>query len=222
MFDPKSYMSTSYLVFKILKMPPEASWISFIGIKADKAEEECKDVVELALKHFPELKEREKKLINLISTSRNLDDARVVVNSLIEAYNMGGPSFLGKTPSSYKLLELNKKVYEYALKSLLRTKKLVETKYVEVYTINSKFNIQSILVSKLARIRPDKSVLVANLKGDIIHVEVRTPLKKGYSKFEKLIKGLIDDMGGHDNAFGFSLHKEKFPQLLETLSKVKF
>ncbi|HDJ96727.1 MAG TPA: DHH family phosphoesterase, partial [Candidatus Aenigmarchaeota archaeon] len=109
--DPDLYLPTSYLVYKIFNMPIEASWIAAIGIKADKAEKQCEDVLKKAYKTFPEFKEIEGRLIGLVSVCKNLSDSSGVINSLIESYNLGGPTFFGKTPSSSKLIKVSKTVY---------------------------------------------------------------------------------------------------------------
>jgi len=220
MFDKSLYIATSYLVYKILDLPEDACWIASTGIKADKSENSCQDVLKQTYKKFPEFKKMERRLIGLTSTSKNISNASIIVNSLIECYNMGSPSFFGKTPSSSKLIRISKQVHTESLKNLLNAKRLMETNKILLYTINSDFNIQGLIANKIFKLNPEKTIVVCNskLNEELIHLEVRTDKKSMYKKFLKKLEKVVEDIGGHENAFGLSLQKDKFDEFLRILS----
>ncbi len=222
-FNPRNfkkdlYMSTSCLVYRILDMGKEYSWISAIGVVADKSEGSCKSIIEDANSEFPGFEEILSKLVSMVSVSKNLDDSRIVVNSLVEAHNIGGPFFFGKTPTSSRLAKISKQVLNEAVRMLIKANLVYSGKNLEVYTIKSKYNVQSLVVNKLFGMKKDKTIVVANLN-DVVHVEVRSN-KSCYSKFEKALKDVVDDIGGHDQAFGMSLKKTNFHAFLEALKKL--
>lgn len=219
--DPQLYLPTSYLVYKILDMPVDASWIATIGIKADKAEEQCKDLLNKAYRAFPELKDMEGKLISLVSVCKNLNDASVVINSLIESYNLGGPSFFGKTPSSSRLIQASKIVYEEMMKGMMKMTTVLNTKDLVMYTVNSRMNVQGLITSKLLRLNPERTIVVCNsgLSDSVVHCEVRTNSKRVHKKLFKILEPLVEDIGGHENAFGFSIKKGNFQKMIQSLSE---
>jgi single-stranded DNA-specific DHH superfamily exonuclease len=226
LFDKNSYIATSYLVYKILNSltdMSEACWIASTGIKADKSESSCGDILELTYDTYPEFKQVESRLIRLTSVSKNLPNANIVVNSLIECYNIGSPSFFGKTESSSKLLKIARKVNREAINALTNIEKILETEKVIVYKIKSEFNVQSLIVNRLFIRNPKKIVVVCNFRKneEIIRAEVRTNQQQAFEEFSKNLKDLIEDIGGHKQAFGFSFTKENFQGLIKKLSKFK-
>jgi single-stranded DNA-specific DHH superfamily exonuclease len=165
---------------------------------------------------YPEFKDIENKLINLTSTSRNIHDASIVVNGLIECYNIDSPSFLGKTVSSAKLLKINKEIEKEIEKVLINSEKILETKNNVIYRINSRFNIQSIVSNKLITIYPNKNIIICNSGSNkkIMYLEVRSKEDELLEKLCVRLKDLVEDIGGHKKAFGFSIKKEKFHEII--------
>jgi len=220
LYDPSLYMSTSCLVYNILNMPKEAAWIAAIGIKADKSEETCEKIVKTAYRVTPEFKKLERKLVSLVSASKNMSDARIVVNSLIESYKMGGPSFFGKTPSSSKLKVIINRVRENLMKALLKMERVMETRSLLINMINSGYNLQGLIASKLLRLTPEKTIIVCNtgLSDDLVYGEVRTNSDKEHKRLFAILEEICEDIGGHEKAFGFSIKKENFKVFLEKIS----
>jgi len=218
--DKNLYIATSCLVYNILDKlidMSKACWIASIGIKADKSEESCENILKLTYDMYPEFKDIENKLINLTSTSRNIQNASIVVNSLIECYNIGSPSFFGKTVSSVKLVKINKEVDEEVDRVLTDLEKILETKNIVIYKINSRFNIQSLISNKISINYPNKNIIVCNSGSNekIMYLEVRSKQDELLEKLCKKLKGLVEDIGGHKRAFGFSVTKEKFPKIVK-------
>ena len=217
--DKNLYIATSCLIHDILDKlvdMSKACWVTSIGIKADKSEETCEKILKLTYDMYPEFKNIENKLIRLTSTSRNIQDASIVVNSLIECYNIGSPSFFGKTPSSAKLIKVNKEVEREVEKVMNDLEKLLETKNTVIYKIDSRFNIQSLISSKISINYPNKTIIVFNFgsKEKITHSEVRSREDNLLEKLCIELKDLVEDIGGHKRAFGFSFKKEVFPKIV--------
>ncbi len=222
LIDENSYIATSCLIYKILSNLSdmiESCWIAAIGIKADKSEDSCKDLLELTYEIFPEFKQVENRLIRLTSVSKNLNDSRIVVDSLIECYNIGNPSFFGKTETSSKLMDVYRKVKKEYEMLLDKTRKLMNTKIFSLYVIDSRFNVQGMLANRLFNKEPKKTIIVCNLNDDMIRGEVRSNDERMFEIFMKSFNETIEEMGGHKKAFGFSLKKEKFKDFLGILSK---
>ena len=221
LLDKNAYIATSCLIYRILNKLTDLSdacWIASIGIKADKSEKTSEDILKLTYKEYPEFKKLESKLIRLTSVSKNLLDANIVVNSLIECYNIGSPSFFGKTESSSKLVKMSKRInleFKLVMNSL---KELLKTKKISFYGIYSDFNIQSLVANSLFMREPKKTIIVCNLKEDLMRAEVRSMRDGDFKKFEKKLKEIIEDIGGHKRAFGFSLKREKLDDLLKVLA----
>jgi hypothetical protein len=201
----------------------EACWIASTGVKADKSESSCEDILKLTYDTYPEFKQVESRLIRLTSVSKSLPDASIVVNSLVECYNIGSPSFFGKTESSSKLLKIAREVNREIASVMVNTEKILETEKVIVYKIESEFNVQSPIANRLFVRNPKKVVVVCNFKRDkgIIHAEVRTNQERAFEEFSENLKKVIEDIGGHKQAFGFSFKKENTQNLIEKLSKFK-
>lgn len=220
LFDKDFYIATSYLVYKILDLPEDTCWIVSTGVKADKSEESCEDVLDLTYEKFPEFKDLEGRLIRLTSVAKNLPDANVVVNSLVECYNIGTPSFFGKTPSSSKLMKKAKLIRTEAVRTMLNLKKIFESDKILVCSIDTDFNIQSLIAGRLFMLNPEKTVVVYNLKNDIVHAEVRTDSKRVHEKFFRQLKSVAENIGGHECAFGFSFDKSKLENFIQILTTI--
>jgi single-stranded DNA-specific DHH superfamily exonuclease len=220
LFDKDSYLATSYLVYKILDLPEDTCWIVSTGVKADKSEESCEDVLDLTYKKFPEFKDLEGRLIRLTSVAKNLPDANIVVNSLVECYNIGTPSFFGKTPSSSKLIKKAKLIRAETARAMLSLKKIFESDKILVCSITTEFNIQSLIAARLFMLNPEKTVVVCNLRNDIIHAEARTDSKHIHEKFFERLKDVVENIGGHECAFGFSFDKNKLKNFIQILTTI--
>jgi len=217
--DKKLYIATSCLVYNIIDKLidiSKACWVASIGIKADRSEETCEKILSLTYNMYPEFKKIEGKLIKLTSTSRNIQDASIVVNSLIECYNIGSPSFFGKTTSSAKLVKINKKVDREVEEVLKNLEKILETKNTVIFKINSSFNVQSLISNKISINYPNKNIIIFNSgsKEKVIHSEVRSKEDALLEKLCRDLKDLVEDIGGHKKAFGFSFIKENLPKIV--------
>jgi len=225
LYDKNSYIATSCIVYEILNNlidMSESSWIASVGVRADKSEESCEDILGLTNEMYPEFRNVENRLIRLTSTSRNLPDASIVVNSLVECYNIGSPSFFGKTESSSKLLKIYKEVEIELENTLLKSEKLLESEKIVVYKINSKFNVQSLISSKLIISHPNKTIIVCNFGSNekIVYVEIRSVQEGLFENFCIELKDLVEGIGGHKKAFGLSILKGRFSHLLDYLKNV--
>ncbi|MDI6826024.1 MAG: hypothetical protein QMD36_02390 [Candidatus Aenigmarchaeota archaeon] len=225
-FDKNSYIATSYLVCKILNNltdMSDACWIAALGVKADKSEDFCKDIIKLTEEKYPEFRNVEKRLIRLTSVARNLSDASLVVNSLVECYNIGSPSFFGKTESSSRLLRISKYIDREVIDVLSKAEKIIETEKIIVYGIDSEFNIQGVIANNLFIRHPKKIIVVCNFMKhkEIIHVEVRDNQEWAFKRFNEELKDMVEDLGGHKQAFGLSILRARIPDFLERLSKFK-
>jgi len=225
LYNKNSYIATSYIAYKILDNlidMSESCWVAAVGIRADKSEESCEDIINLTDDMYPEFRNVENRLIKLTSTSRNLSDATVVVNGLVECYNIGNPSFFGKTESSAELLKIYKEVEREVENVLIKCDKLLESEKIVVYKINSKFNVQSLISNRLTISQPKKTVIVCNFGSNekIVYVEIRSIQEELFEKFCIELKDLVEDIGGHKKAFGLSISKEKFSYLLDYLKNI--
>jgi single-stranded DNA-specific DHH superfamily exonuclease len=224
LFNKKSYIATSCLLYNILNNLTDMSkacWIAALGAKADKSEESCKDVIELTDEMYPEFKDVEKRLIRLASVSRNLPDASLVVKSLVECYNIGSPSFFGKTECSSRLLRISREIDREVMNVLSKAEKILETEKVVVYRIDSEFNVQSIIANKIFLRHSKKVIVVYNTmkNKEIIHSEVRSNQEWAFDEFSSRLSDIVEDLGGHKQAFGLSISRMKIPEFLNRLSK---
>jgi single-stranded DNA-specific DHH superfamily exonuclease len=184
-------------------------WLVAIGSAADKCAcfEDEAHVSREELKWF----------ISLISSAGSLGKADVALNSVIEAAELGSPTFLGKTPNSKRLIKFKQKVEHEVNRILHGISPDFAGKRLVVYHISSSLRIQGYLAGRLKNLYPKKVTAVANAQC----VDFRTDLP--INLVNVLKKCGVQDFGGHPKAAGCTLakgeEKEFFVKLQEELEK---
>ena len=214
------YYPTSYLVWKMFfDKVKNTEWIAYFGCKADKCEK-CNDLYLQALKKFPELK-RTKEIFEYLNLSRNLKSSLIINLALIETYKFGSPKYFKLTHAYHTLKSLKKQIEREIASWLLNKQKIFENDKIQVFRICSEFNIQGAIASRILKNSKKQIICIFNdcLEQSKVYFEFRSKTD-AYNLFEKLMKELCIDYGGHERAFGCTVNEaflEKFIERIKNL-----
>jgi len=66
----------------------------------------------------------------------------------------------------------------------------------------------------------NKTIVVLNVGSDKVHLEVRSPLNNAYQMFRQEVKEFVDNMGGHEKAFGAVLGKHVVKDVVDRIERI--
>ncbi|NOZ82150.1 MAG: DHH family phosphoesterase [Candidatus Micrarchaeota archaeon] len=188
-FDkPDAYISTSQVVFDILGKPVKDEWIMRVGavgdraLKGDENERKASEIIE-AVKVI----ERETGLIKLVRFLTRCESIDEFVNS------------------SYSLLrdEIEREI-ENQIKKFR-----IFMEDITFFELESKYNITSILATRLLDMFPDKTIIVFSRKDGFIKISGRSKKYDIGTAFRKAVEG-IGRGGGHRVAAAAKIPESEF------------
>lgn len=228
---PKAYLSTSYLVYhllKKLKKPVQGyAWIAALGVIGDYAFEEGKDVLDEARRGDESLLRGEPresrlgeggKLISAAITARGEKGAEKALQALMKAsqlQNLEGDQQLEKWEKTIR------EEVERVVESFEREKEWHPQKNLAILDIKSKFSVTSIVSTILAEKHPDLTIIVRRRVEEGSKLSFRN--QSGNVNLNDLVKRAckgIGQGGGHEKAAGafvtdWETFRKRFLKLLK-------
>lgn len=205
---------TCVLVYEELKKIvdlDDVKWLVAIGSFADKApcyQQSVLRYVSRSRLYF---------FISLISSAGSFGRADVAMNSLVEAAELGSPTFIGVTPNSKRLIGYKIAVERETGKLMHEIKPEFVGKRLVIYRINSKMHVQGYFAGMLKRAHRKHVISVINMGFDRAHIDFRTDAK--INMVEILKKCDLDDFGGHPQAAGCSISKRELENFIKKLKE---
>jgi len=218
--DPKVYQSTAYLVYKLLSYMEEDPdvWIAILGAIGDYNLEYSQDLVKKAQEYDSMKKYREAchaieasriaktfncdEIVDFLTTVKSIDD-------ILEDRRFAEAAMLIENEIQSEISNANENVETFG--NLL------------MYNCKSKYNIRSVISTKIAEKHKTKVVIVYGEQGKSVIGSMRNQgrtintvdvLKKAAAG----VKGFTG--GGHDAASGFSVPEKDWKNFKENLAKV--
>lgn len=223
-FEKKDiYQSTSYVAYKICSKIHDISqylWVAAVGMVADYDLSHSKELVEEVKKKYTSLEDfsmlsfiiesarATKKMTceEIVNTLSRYDDYREFLESkdaqkMVEAYK----ELQNEIDTTYGDAEANSE----------RMGKLI------LYNIKSKYNIASIISTKLAEKYKNKIIVVYEKGGSKAKLSARTQSGTDIAKLlQKAARGLRASAGGHEAAAGATMEAKEWDKFKENLIKL--
>jgi len=202
-------------------------WIAVIGSVTDSF---LPDFYSDFLKNYPELGVETKKAFDVLYKSKIGEAARVLQNGLKDTTTnvVKMLKFLIDAKSPYDILEENSKNYlmykrsneiDKKYKSLLARAKTFLSENLLFFQYGGDLSISGELSNELSYLFPDKTIVVAYVKGAKVNLSLRG--KKIREKFLKIISKIENATGGgHEDAVGGVIQSSDLEKFEGELEKV--
>ncbi|MCD6367607.1 MAG: DHH family phosphoesterase [Candidatus Aenigmarchaeota archaeon] len=220
--DPNAYYPASYIVYKIsepLGMDvKKCSWISAVGVIGDHGEKTCKDVIEDAIRDHGIDRNDLNFLSNIIESSKGVKG----MSGISEAYQIFLNAESPKDVLESKLIGYYHK-YQKEINQLISDFRYHSEFFPEtdsyLYEIKSRYNITSVLSTKISEEMPDSAVFVYKVR-DYLFISARC--QTGRINVGKLMEKLSEGIGsggGHPQAAAATIPKKHIEEFMERLRK---
>jgi len=220
--DENIYLPTSYIVWRLFQRRKDYSFIAHFGSKLDKCEK-CDDLYALALSKYPEINNVFNEMSEILNVSRYIKSANIVANMLISLYRSGSPKYLKATSEYSKLSRLKHLINNEISKHVSHPQKVFHDKKISVIRVCSSFSVHTSVASLYSKFMKEKVVVVYNpcISKEHVYFEVRSK-EDLYDVFKKELFKYVESFGGHENAFGFKVSKEKMSEVLDLIKNITF
>lgn len=232
LFREKVYLSASYLTYQLcsqIEKMDDFLWTSMIGIIGDYNTKDSTELVKKAKEMYPDIvkatdqeslhnsmfgqaaemiaaakacKVTCEEIVNILESSKNFED--VLQNSTLS--------------------ECYRNVQQEIERVLIDAKSKIDTgKRVLFYEIMSRFNISSIISTKLSKEYPGKIIILWQLIGNKIKVSARNQSREfnvGRLLMEATKNMKYASAGGHDAAGGVSMRAEDWDEFVERINTI--
>lgn len=231
LFRGKVYQSASYLTYKICSKILDMKkylWIAAVGIVGDYNIDDSMDLIKEIKKEYPNLFSQENDIRSAIFNSifghisniiTAMKASRVSCERVVKI--MDSAETITEIEKNKEFLDYYEKVQEEIDRMMINIKSSVDdSKRVIFYEIKSKYNLRSVIATKLSEIYPKKLVVV----WDVIRNNVKFSARNQDRTIdvEKVLREAASDfkyasVGGHESAAGGSIRKEDFEDFKNAL-----
>src|SRR3989344_4813155 len=226
--DKKSYIPTSYMVYKVVK---SNLWLAVIGCLFDY---KIPDFIKEFKKEYPDL-------VNKITKDPGYLKYKAPVSKLVKifAFNMKGKikdiknsiRAMEKIETPYEIInqttEEGKLIYNRYEKlnreyeRLMDKGKACATKEKLLIFVYPSFetSFTSDVATELSYLYQNKTILVLREKDDELKLSMRDQKRNIDKTFKKAMEGLIGHGGGHPHAVGGSIKRKDFEVFVDRIKK---
>ncbi len=224
MDDPRVYQSTSYIAYNICSMikdMQDSLWIAAVGMVADYDLTSSQDVVEEIKKKFSiEGKLYDSwigRIADMIEAARS--SKAYTCEQMFEIF------FSAKSQEdifkNHTLLEAYKEVQNEIMSVLNDAKANAEfTDRIMFYNIKSKYNLSSIISTRLSEMYENRLIVVYQKAGNKIKVSARCQKGMNVGKIMETATESIGSGGGHEAAAGATFDANKWEEFKQNVIKL--
>ncbi len=219
--NPKMYQSTTYLAYKIISKMADISdmlWVAAVGAVADYDLRWSEDVMKEAQKKW-DMKTFQR-LAAMIDSARITHSKSceqivdVIINSKSPEQILQSEDFL----QSYN--DIESEIAAVTADAIAGAEKAGD---VVFYNIKAKYNIKSVISTKLSEKWPDKLLVIWEKTGNRVSMSVRNQNKN--IDANKVIRSAVKDIrgasgGGHEAAAGATMPAEEWDNFKRTLIEI--
>lgn len=227
--DPNIYTSTTYNAYKVcsaIKDMEEHLWVAGIGMVSDYNLDDSKDIVALVGKKYCVTDDLYKSFIgriaDMIFSARATKD--LSCEQMTELFTKADGIEKLKEMDNYKKMEHAFYLIEEEINSILEDARINARKdgNLIIYNTKSKYNLNSIISTKISEKNLDRLVMVYSKNGARYKVSARNQKKNinAGNIMKSATNGLKASGGGHEAAAGATVDEKDWDKFIERVTEL--